>query len=375
MNANDFLSFNQVLSVIAAVGHRRTVLVQGENGVGKTALHGALKRHPKFQNHIFVPPIDMTQASDGTFWMPSLDLEKGVSRELPNERFGMARLNQRGINGARPVVICFDEILKAPEYIKKAASQYIYERMAGEYGFPDGSVLFCASNLALEGLGDSLQAHLRNRLLPIKMRKATMEEWLRDFAIPAGLHEVLIAFCHEYPHVFDSFLDYEKGGKYEGKNLSMDNPLIFNPKAVQDAYASLRSLHTASDVLTDCEANGVDDHSLDVTLKAAVGAPTAAALASYVRFGRDLCSYERVINDPDKAPITDNPAGQLVQVFKLITRCGGRDEAAAITKYVERIRPEMQSVFATQVAQSTKVSTFVTIAEFGALMAKHRIYL
>jgi hypothetical protein len=49
----------------------------------------------------------------------------------------------------------------------------------------------------------------------------------------------------EHNFVFDSFLDYEKGGKYEGRELKKDNPAIYNPYEAQDAYASLRSLHAA----------------------------------------------------------------------------------------------------------------------------------
>ena len=39
----NFLSFKQVQSLVATVGHKRTVIVEGENGIGKTALFHALK--------------------------------------------------------------------------------------------------------------------------------------------------------------------------------------------------------------------------------------------------------------------------------------------------------------------------------------------
>ena len=34
----NFLSAQQVLNLIATIGHKRTVIVEGENGIGKTAL-------------------------------------------------------------------------------------------------------------------------------------------------------------------------------------------------------------------------------------------------------------------------------------------------------------------------------------------------
>ncbi len=208
---NNMLSFTQVLNLIAAVGDKRTVIVEGENGIGKTALFHALKHHPKFANHIAVDPVDCTQLSDGSVWMPDLDRENGISRELPNERFGVSKTNQLGVNGAKPIMVFLDEIAKAPQFIKNVLAPIIYERRVGNYHMPEGSTVVCFTNLAIEGLGDSIQAHLRNRLVFVKMRKPTMEEWVNNFAIPRGLNASIIAFANSYPQIFDSFLDYEKG--------------------------------------------------------------------------------------------------------------------------------------------------------------------
>ena len=138
----NFLSFKQVQSLVATVGHKRTVIVEGENGIGKTALFHALKSMPQFANHIAVDPIDCTQLSDGSVWMPDLDREHGVSRELPNERFGVSKTNQKGINGSKPALIFLDEIAKAPQFIKNVLAPIIYDRRVGNYHLPEGSVVF-----------------------------------------------------------------------------------------------------------------------------------------------------------------------------------------------------------------------------------------
>ena len=189
---NKYLSFTQVLNLIATVGHKRTIIVEGENGIGKTALFHALKALPKFANHIAVDPIDCTQLSDGSVWMPDLDREHGVSRELPNERFGVSKDNQRGINGGKPVLIMLDEIAKAPQFIKNVLAPIVYEQRVGPYHFVEGSVVFCGTNLAVEGLGDSIQAHLRNRLVFVKMRKPTAKEWVQ-WAVEKGINANVIA--------------------------------------------------------------------------------------------------------------------------------------------------------------------------------------
>ena len=369
---NKYLSFTQVLNLIATVGHKRTIIVEGENGIGKTALFHALKALPKFANHIAVDPIDCTQLSDGSVWMPDLDREHGVSRELPNERFGVSKDNQRGINGGKPVLIMLDEIAKAPQFIKNVLAPIVYEQRVGPYHFVEGSVVFCGTNLAVEGLGDSIQAHLRNRLVFVKMRKPTAKEWVQ-WAVDKGINANVIAFVNNYDMVMDSFLDYEKGGKYEGKDLSKDNARIFNPRAMALAYATPRSLAAAGDILD--EGDGVlDDDTLEAALVGTVGAVTAEDMASFVRFGRDICSFDRVVADPLKAPLADNPSAQLIQVFQFVSRCKDRTEAEAVVKYVWRMRAEMQSIFCNTVSSSQRAGLFATISEFGRMLTAHKIF-
>ena len=200
------LSFKQVSNLIKNVGHKRTIIVQGENGIGKTALFHALARDPQFANHIHVDPIDCTQLSDGSVWMPDIDRELGVSRELPNERFGVSKFNQRGINGAKPIMVFLDELAKSPQFIKNVLAPIVYEQRVGNYHFVEGSVVVAATNLAIEGLGDSIQAHLRNRLVFVKMRKPTSDEWVK-WATDNGINPMVIAFVNNEPRVMQSFMD------------------------------------------------------------------------------------------------------------------------------------------------------------------------
>jgi hypothetical protein len=371
--SHKLLSFTQVLNLIASVGHKRTVIVEGENGIGKTALFHALKALPKFADHIAVDPVDCTQLSDGSVWMPDLDRENGVSRELPNERFGVSKHNQLGVNGSKPIVCFLDEVAKAPQFIKNVLAPIIYERRVGNYHMPEGSVVFCATNLAVEGLGDSIQAHLRNRLVFVKMRKPTADEWVK-WAIDSGkVHSSVIAFVAQYPQVMDSFLDYEKGGKHEGKTLASDNGMIFNPKSTALAYATPRSLVAASDVLT--EGEGVlDDDTLEASLTGTVGGVTAENMGSFIRFGRDITPLERVLRDPATAPISENPTAQLVQIFQFVSRVDNRADAEKIVDYVWRMRGEMQSLFCNSVAQSQRVAMYVTLSNFGRMLASHKIF-
>ena len=365
------LSFTQVVNLIKAVGDKRTVIVEGENGIGKTALFYALRNDPKFSDHIAVDPVDCTQLSDGSVWMPDIDKENGISRELPNERFGVNKHNQKGINGARPALVFLDEIAKAPQFIKNVLAPIVYERRVGNYHMPEGSVVFCATNLSVEGLGDSIQAHLRNRLTFVKMRKPSADEWI-NWAADAGVAPEVIAFVHMFPQVMDSFMDYEDGGKYHGKPLEKDNPYIFNPRASQVGYATPRSLVAASDIIKVMDS--FDTETLNAALSGTVGEATAVDMSAAVRFGRSLPLFERVVKDPEGTEVPDNPTAQIVQTFQFVTRTSNRDEAEAVTKYVQRMRNEMQSLFVNTVARSTRIAQFATVPAFGKMLADNKKY-
>jgi hypothetical protein len=366
------LSFNQVCQLIKAIGHEKTVIVEGENGIGKTGIAHHLKHDPMFADHIHVDPIDCTQLSDGSVWMPDIDRECGVSRELPNERFGVSKTNQKGINGSRPAFIALDEIAKAKQYIKDVLAPIVYERRVGNYHLVEGSVVTCFTNLTNEGLGDSIQAHLKNRLIFVKMRKPTKDEWVQWASSKRGFSSEVLAFAEEYPKLFDSFLDYESGGAFSGKAQESHNPFIFNPRVAQDAYASPRSLATASVIVNGRDK--MDDITMQYALDGAIGTAAADALGAYIRFGRDNPTFDEVRASPNTARVASSPTAQIVMTFKLITNTETRDDAEAATEYVARMREEMQSLFCNSVANSPKVSQFVTVAPFQKMLAANKIY-
>lgn len=364
MSQTPVLSHKQVVSLIKAVGHMRTVIVCGENGVGKTAIQNDLRNDPAFLGFHVMKPVDCMQLSDGSVWMPDIDREAGVSRELPNERFNVGKHNHKGISGATPSIICLDEVLKAPNYIKNVLAPILYERRIGNFEYAPNSIIWGSSNLMSEGLGDILQAHFRTRVLPVSMRKPWKDEWVNEFAIPNNLHPVIIATAEMHPRMFESFTDFEEGGKYANKRF--DNEWIYNPKAVQDGYASPRTLHAASDVMYTCE--NLDNTTLLAALCGAVGEATARAIMAIYTLGAELPSFERIVADPVNTPVTTNATAQLVQVFKFVTVVSSREEADAVCTYVKRLRAEMTMLFVNLVSTSSKVLTFATVAQFQEML-------
>ena len=372
---NNKLSLKQAATLIKAVGHTSTVLVIGEMGIGKSALLHGFRADPYFAGHHIPDAIMASDLSDGSVYMPSIDTERGTSAELPNEFFGLHKNNQKGVNGSKPVVLMIDELGKAKQYIKNILAPVLYERRVGRYHMPEGSIVFACTNMADENLGDDIQAHLRNRVKVVYVRKPTQAEWMADYAIPNKLEPELLAATEMYPQLFDSYDMYLPGGKYEGKDIGKDNPWIHNPRdASQEQCATPRSLRAASNTIRDCKAT-CDDATLQSALEGDVGV-LASELTSFIRFGRDMPSFARVVADPAKCPLPTSPVAQLICVFQMITQSKTREEVTAVVTYTKRMRDEMQTLLINRVANSSGVLTlFCTNNEFGLLLEKNRKFL
>jgi hypothetical protein len=367
------LNHRQIVSYIKAMGHKRTILIEGEAGWGKTSILHSFRNDPFFANFDIYEPFDATQMSDGSIFALDIDRERGVGIELPNERFGLSATNRRGVPGSRPVLMLIDELGKARQMAKDGLAPIVLEHRIGEWHFPEGSIIICATNLSEEGLNDSFQAHLINRMQVLRKRKPTQKEWVQDFAIPAGLAPELIAATEMFPLIFESFMDYTVDGKYANQKIEKNNPYIANPQdASQRAFVSGRSLHAASDTIIACRDAGVDDETLQAALEGTVGAPFASQLTSFIRFGRDIPSFARVCENPEKTPLSDNPTAQIVQVFQFITQTQDAEQAAAVCKYVGRMQSEMQALFINTVAGSTRVALFSTSTQFRDMLIKNR---
>jgi hypothetical protein len=314
------------------------------------------------------------QLSDGSVWMPDIDRTRGVSRELPNERWGVNEENHKKVAGAKPALICLDEIGKTRQFIKDTLAPLVYERRLGQYELPEGSIVFGCTNLSEEGLGDHIQPHLRNRLVIVQMRNPTKNEWVQDFAIPNGLSPEVIAAADQYPQVFESFTDYRTGGAKADRKLAADNPYIADPaNAAQEQVVTPRSLHAASDVLY--ARAGMDSDTLEMALTGTVGAPFAANIMSMLRFGEQLPPYESVIANPADTPVPTNQMVCMLQVFQFLINVKNREEAEAISEYCARMKQELKSLFVNNVCNSHKLDKFGLSKVFTKLLAENRAFL
>ena len=306
-------------------------LLQGEPGIGKSSILESLAEDLGYDYaYIDVPNMDL-----GDICMPVVDHTTRTTKYYPNARFKL----QEG----KPVLIMLDEFSKGADPVKNMLHP-LFEKANPRLGdvplprYPQPSIVFLTGNLSTDGVGDSLKAHTRNRIVPVHVRKPNAEEWV----LWGSRHDIapeVLAFVSRYPQTLESYLDAEQ----------KDNPYIFNPRKPQTSFISPRSLHTASNIVK--ARVHYDTDSLIAALTGAIGEAGARDLQAFIAFADQLPSWESIIKSPEQAVIPENPGACAVVAFGAISKVT-KETIDAFMKYISRFEPEWQATFCIQMSKN-----------------------
>jgi hypothetical protein len=326
------LNINQIFKLININGVDKTYIIEGPMGSGKSSI---VKMFNTTKYNVVT--VDCTQWDVGDVQIPSVDKERRVVEFLPN----VLLMGDR----SKPMVVLLDEIGKASRPVQNALLPVMLERRVGAEALPEGSIVFGATNLGAEGVGDLFQAHACNRVSFIEMRNPTADEWV-EWGLANGVNEAMLAWAkEEQGRLFGSFKDYDR---------PEDFPYGFHPREKRRSFCTPRSLYLASIELREDRRTAVGD--ADTTLAAIAGnlGPRAALdLMAFVELADKLPAWATIINAPDKAKVPDNAAAMMMTVYRAVMRTD-RDTLDNVMVYIKRLPTEMQCVFATQLLRSRK---------------------
>lgn len=330
------ISLNEAAKLVRHVGDTATILIEGHMGSGKSSILKMLGAElPEYHTSYF----DMTNLDLGDLMLPAVQHQYRETEFYPNALFGM-RHNKPGI-------YMFDELGKASRPVQNACLPILLERRVGIQKLVPGSLVFATTNLGGEGVGDMLQAHARNRLVVVSMRKPTADEWIEQFAVSAGIMPEVIAWVRETPQVMHGFEEVESPD---------DNPYIFHPKAPRSAFVTPRSLEKASDVLK--KRAFLDEDTVIHALKGTVGERAALDLRSFVQLADKLPAWKDIIAAPTKCQVPTNPAAIVMLVFTAVSRIE-KDTVDAWMDYLARIPKEAQALFCHHAMKAAGKATMV----------------
>jgi energy-coupling factor transporter ATP-binding protein EcfA2 len=345
------VDLDQATNMIAAMGNKRTILVQGHMGTGKSSLLTALaKMFPNHLPHYF----DCTTKDLGDLMLPNIkgaglssgsrlrgkmnplthEVDLLVSSDSDEQDYVTYATNEElGVHTGKPVIVMLDEFGKANPAVKQGLTCFMLERRMGKYTLHPDSIVFATTNLGGEGVGDLLVAHQRNRITVLTLKKPAHMDWI-EWGINNGIDHTLLGWVKDNPHVFQSF--------DEVKNPD-DNPYIFHPRSQRAAFVTPRSLEAASDWLKVREH--LDDVSLTAALIGTVGDRAAMDLMAFVRLAEDLPSLKSIKESPETARVPASAAAVCMVVYRTLASIEA-DWIDAWMIYVGRLDPEAQGLFA-----------------------------
>jgi len=331
LNFGKTISLQEFAHAVAECGHLVTLVGEGEMGIGKSAmLKEVAKRLP---THL-PAYIDCTLLDLGDFALPYTVEENGmrVTRFAPNARF---RFHE-----GQPVIIMLDEFTKGADPVKNMLHPMLEKAnpRLGDIPLSDNTIVFLTGNLTTDGVGDSLKAHSRNRLVPVTICKPDAEQWI-EWAIGKGIEPEVIAWVNRFPHVLASYTDAAQG----------DNPYIYNPRKSQHAFVSPRSLETASNIVRTRKQN--DPDSVIAALTGAIGESGARDMQAYIEFSDQLPTWEATIKEPKTTVVPTSPGACAIVVFGAIARIT-KETIAPFMEYLSRFDAEWQAVFAINIAKN-----------------------
>ena len=345
MSVIDFgssVSLSEFAHSIGTVGKDVTIIGRGEPGIGKSSMLKVLQSmYPDYE----VAYIDCTLLDLGDFALPFTEVAGNmkVTKFAPNARFKM--------HTDKPVIVMLDEIGKAMKAVKNVLLTLMLEHRVGDNYLPKGSYVFGTSNLTSDGVGDMLEAHARNRICEVKVRKPDYDEWI-EWALKNDIAPEVIAWVKQFPHALASYTDPSQ----------KDNPYIFNPtKAGQNAVVTPRSLEKASHIAKQRERLG---DSLTISLlSGTIGESASRDMQAFFTVVDKLPTWDAVIANPATAKMPDDTVAKCILVFSAIARVEKETLSKWLT-YAKRMDMEWQALFATSVMKSNKQSFVVQNGDF-----------
>jgi hypothetical protein len=229
-----------------------------------------------------------------------------------------------------PTIIHFEELNRAPQFVRNAALQILLEREIGEFKF-NGTVLMMASgNLGDEDGTDveELDSALNNRLIHIN-HTLSVDEWLNDFA-ETNCHRLVTSFIKAHPE-------------------KMYQPATENTKA----YATPRSWTMLSEfIVTNFGQDASPREFLPLLKEVATGYIGNTAM-KFIQYCEDMLNisiqdvlnnYDRVKKDLEKYNRDKN--SELIQSLKEIdiTKLSDKQLANAV-KFLKNVGDDEKTAY------------------------------
>ena len=237
-----------------------------------------------------------------------------------------------------PTIIHFEELNRAPLFVRNAALQILLEREIGEFKFNDNVLMMASGNLGDEDGTDveELDSALNNRLVHID-HTLGVDQWLNDYA-QENCHRMITSFIKSNPEKmyvspdentksYASPRSWTMMSEYIVKNYGMDSsPREFLPslRLVASGYIG----NTAMKFLQYCE------DMLNISIWDVID--------NYKGVKKDLAKYNRdknseLIQSLKEIDLTELSKAQLANVEAFIKNVGDDEKTAYLLHILDNV--------------------------------------
>ncbi|AVO43511.1 ATP-binding protein [Simplicispira suum] len=297
------------------------VLLTGAPGIGKSSIVEQAAASIGYDIILSHPVVSDPTDAKGLPW-PSKD---GASATfLP---FGDLA---RAINATRPTLWFLDDLGQASPAVQASYMQLLLARSVNGHKLPDCVTFAAATNRRSDRAGVS------GILTPVLSRFGTVIEvevsvdcWTQ-WALGAGMPPELISFIRFRPNLLHVFDPTKRSNDME--NFPCPRTWAFTGKTLNMALPE------------DLEFTAI---------AGAVGEGAAFELRAFLKMYRsNMPSPDKIILDPDNAPIPDRP-DMIWAVCSALARKASDSNCGRIFRYAERLHGDGKSEFATLMVKDT----------------------
>ena len=116
-------------------------------------------------------------------------------------------------DGDAPAILFLDELTAAAPSLQPTVYGLLQERRVGRHRLPDTVMVIAAGNRIEDGaIAYDMGSALSDRLIHMTVQ-ADAEDWLRNYALPAGIHPAVAAFIRTRPDLLDTTEDALRRGQ------------------------------------------------------------------------------------------------------------------------------------------------------------------
>jgi hypothetical protein len=328
INFNLNVTIDDCANVIKTIGNSITPIIVSEPGCGKSSILKMLEADLGTDDYDYIyvdcPVKDMMD----------------VAASIPNHasktlEYYVSSLFKLG-NGKKKVIM-LDEFMKSPKLLQIIFTRLMLERSVGDEPLPEGSIVFGTSNNASDGVGDSMLAHVGNRVCILHMSKPNAEQW-NAWATKHKVARPIRAWVAMTPKAMRSYLDGDES----------DNPYIFKPSSPNRSFVSPRSLAKASPIVEAKDVIG--EHAMMAALAGTIGEAAAKSMSAFIALEGKLISTADVLKSASTIKVPDDVSAQVMMLFEAVDVLEVQDDLNKYMQFVERIpSSEVQSVFFTMI--------------------------